>query len=345
MSSIYNWQLQAGDNSASDEIVNWTEGQAPSTVNNSARGMMQRIREYLADTGGSLQGVVTNDDNAHSTSIKIDTKTRYGAYSDDLMIRFQATGKNIGTTTISIDALPPLVVYKSAYGGFSQLYGGEIQANCIYEIVYRNFGGVGAGWFLLNPTHVPPSLPPDIQPFVSGTIAAFAMQNLPNGWLECDGRAISRETYKTLLNAIGLTWGIGDGVNTFNIPDLRGMFLRGYDAGRGIDRNRAFADRQEAAFKVHKIEGQTGPAVYGRRSKRVVEESLQDDITVEDDAVVWILNRSRREVLEAMSESDRQKLLNEVRVLVEHHHAIVGQFVGGAETRPVNMSIIYAIKT
>lgn len=343
MSSIYNWNLQAGENSASDEIVNWTEGQAPSTINNSARGMMQRIREYLADTGGSLQGVVTNDEAAKSSSIKVDTKARYGAYSDDLMIRFQATAKNIGNTILAIDALPPMVVYKNTFGGFSALYGGEIQQHCIYEVVYRNFSNVGAGWFLLNPTHLPPELPPNLQPFQPGTIAAFAMQNLPKGWLECDGRAISRTTYSSLLNAIGLTWGIGDGVNTFNIPDLRGMFLRGFDAGRGIDRNRAFADTQQAAFKVHRVEGQTGGAVYGRRNKRVAEQN--NNALVENDSVIWILNRARREVLENMPEADRQKLINEVRKLVEHHHAIVGHFVGGAETRPVNMSIIYAIKT
>lgn len=343
MSTIYNWKLQAGENGRADEIVNWTEGQAPSTINNSARGMMQRIREYLADTGGSLQGVVTNNDDAKSTSIKIDTKSRYSAYSDDLVLRFQATEKNIGATTLAIDALAPAVVYKSSFGGFSALSGGEIQKSCIYEIVYRNFANVAGGWFLLNPTHVPPELPSNLQPFEPGTIAAFAMQNVPRGWLECDGRAVSRTDYKRLLDAIGLTWGIGDGVNTFNIPDLRGMFLRGFDGGRGIDRNRAFADRQEAAFKVHRVEGQTEKAVYGRRGKRDAEQPEPSPL-IENDAVVWVLNRSRREVLEKMSEEDRQKLLNEVRVLVEHHHSIVGHFAGGAETRPVNMSIVYAIK-
>lgn len=41
-------------------------------------------------------------------------------------------------------------------------------------------------------------------------------------WLLCDGRSISRETYRELFQAIGGTYGSGNGVSTFNLPDLRG---------------------------------------------------------------------------------------------------------------------------
>lgn len=64
-----------------------------------------------------------------------------------------------------------------------------------------------------------------------------------NAWIPCDGRAISRTTYANLYAAIGTRWGSGDGSTTFNVPDLRGLFLRGVDqtsigaAGRDPDAN------------------------------------------------------------------------------------------------------------
>ncbi len=68
-----------------------------------------------------------------------------------------------------------------------------------------------------------------------GTIAAFAGATAPPGWLICDGSAVSRTTFLPLFTAIGVAWGTGDSVNTFNLPDLRGRFLRGVDGGAGND--------------------------------------------------------------------------------------------------------------
>ncbi len=52
MSSIYDWSIIASENAYVDESINWAEGQPPSSVNDSARAMMQRIKEYLLDNGG-----------------------------------------------------------------------------------------------------------------------------------------------------------------------------------------------------------------------------------------------------------------------------------------------------
>ena len=79
-----------------------------------------------------------------------------------------------------------------------------------------------------------------------GGVIPYADNTPPAGFLECDGSAISRTTYANLFAAIGVTWGAGDGVTTFNIPDSRGEFLRGWDNGRGVDAGRAFATVQQA---------------------------------------------------------------------------------------------------
>lgn len=61
----------------------------------------------------------------------------------------------------------------------------------------------------------------------AGLISPMGMSSAPAGWLLCNGSAVSRTTYATLFAAIGTTWGTGDGSSTFNIPDLRGAYLRG----------------------------------------------------------------------------------------------------------------------
>jgi microcystin-dependent protein len=68
-----------------------------------------------------------------------------------------------------------------------------------------------------------------------GTIISFAGNSIPTGWLVCDGSEKSRSTYSTLFNSLGVSWGQGDGATTFNLPDLRGRFLRGVDGGAGND--------------------------------------------------------------------------------------------------------------
>lgn len=60
-----------------------------------------------------------------------------------------------------------------------------------------------------------------------GFIKPYAGTSVPTGYLLCNGAAISRAQYPELFAAIGTTWGAGDGSSTFNVPDLRGFFLRG----------------------------------------------------------------------------------------------------------------------
>jgi microcystin-dependent protein len=81
----------------------------------------------------------------------------------------------------------------------------------IYQKVSNNGGR--SGWERLG-----------IEP---GTVKAYAGSTIPSGWLDCDGEAISRTVNADLFNAIGTTWGAGDGSTTFNKPDFRSATLRG----------------------------------------------------------------------------------------------------------------------
>lgn len=85
----------------------------------------------------------------------------------------------------------------------------------------------------------------------TSAIVSFASPSPPEGWLECNGAAISRSDYSDLFNSIGVTYGAGDGTTTFNLPELRGEFLRGWDNGRGVDAGRVIASGQGQQLQSH----------------------------------------------------------------------------------------------
>lgn len=60
-----------------------------------------------------------------------------------------------------------------------------------------------------------------------GSIVPFASDTIPNGWLLCDGSAVSRTTYSELFAIIGTAHGIGDGSTTFNVPNIKGKVVVG----------------------------------------------------------------------------------------------------------------------
>lgn len=85
-----------------------------------------------------------------------------------------------------------------------------------------------------------------------GIVAFYPKTTAPAGWLKANGAAISRTTYSALFAAIGTAFGAGDGLTTFNVPDLRGEFLRGLDDGKGTDPGRTLsATVQDDALKSH----------------------------------------------------------------------------------------------
>lgn len=80
---------------------------------------------------------------------------------------------------------------------------------------------------LLNSINSKSSLP-------SGTVTSFAGNNAPKGWLLCNGETVSRETYKTLFEIIGTTYGNGDSTTTFTLPDMRGRISVAAGTGAGL---------------------------------------------------------------------------------------------------------------
>lgn len=90
------------------------------------------------------------------------------------------------------------------------------------------------------------------QKMPAGGVVYFPRTTAPTGWLKANGAAVSRTAYASLFAVIGTTFGVGDGVNTFNIPDLRGEFVRGLDDGRGVDASRVLGSSQSDEIKSHR---------------------------------------------------------------------------------------------
>lgn len=89
----------------------------------------------------------------------------------------------------------------------------------------RNYDALtsdGAGTASFNP--VPPV----------GSMIMFAGGTAPSGYFICDGSAVSRTTYADLFAVIGVTYGVGNGSSTFNLPDMRGRNPVGAGTGSGL---------------------------------------------------------------------------------------------------------------
>lgn len=158
-----------------------------------------------------------------------------------------------------------------------------------------------------------------------GSIVAFAMATPPPGFFKANGAAVSRITYGALFAQIGTSYGAGDGVNTFNLPDLRGTFLRGWDDSRGLDANRGLGTLQGSQNASH-THGASSD-VQGAHSHGIWPIAL--NITTGQGGGHYSVGAS----LSANSGSAGA-----------HNHNITVDASGGIEARPVNVAMVYCIK-
>jgi hypothetical protein len=161
----------------------------------------------------------------------------------------------------------------------------------------------------------------DVKGVPVGTIVAYGGldANVPDGWLLCNGQELFRRDYAELFAVIGTLWGDGNSVATFNLPDLRGIFLRGVNHGR----TGAFSD-PDASVRV----GYDGSVVGDRVG------------SYQDDAFKSHLHSIHYNWLGQHAEGnwgDYSPSINGSNI----HQA---DSAGGNETRSVNASINYIIK-
>ena len=157
-----------------------------------------------------------------------------------------------------------------------------------------------------------------------GSVITHGSANLPVGYILCDGSALSRTTYAALFSLVGTAWGSGDGSTTFNIPDLRGQFLRGQSHGSGIDPD-------VGSRTAYLAGGNTGDAV-GSYQSHVVGQHNHVLVTISG----WGANYGgNRPYWNSGNRATGQ---------VAGAYTDTGETGVGAETRPTNIYLNYLIK-
>lgn len=234
--TLYKWSQTASSDATADPTINWAEGQAPSSVNDSARAMMAAMAKYRDDVAGALLTAGTSTAYTVSSFQVFDSL----AHLNGQVIAFTPHTTNGSTVTLNVDSLGAKPLRTSP--------GVELQAGTIiqgtpYVAVYNNSDGAFyLQGFFGNPYNIP--LGAGLEFWGSATPnSSFAFPS---------GQAISRTTYASLFTLIGTTYGGGDGSTTFNLPDKRGRVsacldnMGGADAGRLSDPHCGLASVREA---------------------------------------------------------------------------------------------------
>jgi len=157
-----------------------------------------------------------------------------------------------------------------------------------------------------------------------GAVIAYMGTNAPNGWLLCDGSAISRTQYASLFAVIGTSSGYGDTTTTFNLPDLRGVFLRGVNGTRS-DGN-GDPDAANRPGPANGANGGNAVGSYQRDQLRSHTHTGSREIGYNQG-----YNGSGLHGSEWQADTGRQD-------------GFVTDPTGGSETRPVNVYVNYIIK-
>jgi len=169
----------------------------------------------------------------------------------------------------------------------------------------------------------------------TGTIIAYTTATQPNGTLRADGSNISRTTYARLFDVIGTTYGAGDGSTTFGLPDYDGEFLRGLDTGRTI------GDTQADATAVNGLS--TGSAGSHSHFLFANEQRSTPPIyppNTTDSVIYWADGSASETYQMERSTTDTDATIGVSSTVAAHTHTLLGD----SETRPSNISVLYAIK-
>ncbi|WP_349616229.1 phage tail protein [Azotobacter salinestris] len=184
-----------------------------------------------------------------------------------------------------------------------------------------------------------------------GDIFYTAANTAPSFSLKANGAAVSRTAYAALFARIGTRFGAGDGFTTFNLPDLRGEFVRGWDDGRGVDGGRELGSYQGGALQVH---GHTGSAstagqhghtgqtsTAGRHSHSMT--FMRDRATTDPGNAVLGDENYYGEQTNTTTEAGEHAHSLSINQGGAHGHTITIGSTGGTETRPRNVALLACI--
>jgi microcystin-dependent protein len=209
---FYTWSQTSASNATADSAVNWSEGQSPSSVNDSARAMMSVLSKWRDDISGAI---VTG---GTSTGYTITSNSSFAslALMNGQIIAFTPHTANGATVTLNVDGLgaKPLRAFQNV-----ELQSNVLIAGTPYVALYNSSDAV----FYLHGNAATYGVP-------LGAGMDYWLPTAPSSaFVFPTGQAISRTTYATLFAAMGTTYGAGNGTTTFNLPNKSGRVSAAID--------------------------------------------------------------------------------------------------------------------
>ena len=188
-----------------------------------------------------------------------------------------------------------------------------------------------------------------VQGVPSGSVFCMAVATVPTGYLECNGAAVSRTTYSALFAIIGTTYGTGNGSSTFNLPDLRGEFVRGFDNGRGVDSGRSINDPQTSANKSHNHTATTAISDPGHfhqsfRSGNATERQHNSNLTSSNFPSSGTGAGNKNEAYNIVAQSGEANVGRTSNENTGVNASTTTENDGSSESRPRNIAMMYIIK-
>jgi hypothetical protein len=202
------------------------------------------VKTYVSDSDFYLESGAAN---AYVLTSQVGRQPAFG-YTVGMRIRFIPGNNNTGASTVNVDSLGSRNLVDedgAAFVGDSN----EIRAGKIYEFAYN-----GSAFQLVSPIIPVDTSVGAVTPI--GSTIIWHTATPPTGFLECDGSSVLVATYPDLHSIIGYTYG-GSGAS-FNLPDLRGEFLRGYSHASGND--------PDASTRTDRGDGITGDNIGTKQS-------------------------------------------------------------------------------
>jgi microcystin-dependent protein len=267
----YLWSRTAASNSTADAQVNWAEGQAPSTVNDSARAMMASLAGYRDDIAGAIATGGTSTAYTVTSYQVFDTL----AHMSGQTIAFTPHATNGATVTLNVDGLgaKPLRSAPSV-----ELLAGTLIQGTPYTALYNNSDAV---WYLSNFHGNPYNIP------LGGSLDYWGTTAPNSAFVFPYGQAISRSTYSALFTLFSTTYGVGDGSTTFNVPDVRGRVVAGKDDMGGSSANR-LTDAADG------LDGDTLGDTGGDQTQALLNENLPAYTPTGTVAITGLAQRTRQ---------------------------------------------------
>jgi microcystin-dependent protein len=207
---FYTWSQTASSNASASSAINWAEGQAPSSVNDSARAMMAETAKYRDDIAGGITTGGTATAYTVTSFQSFDTLAHLAGQKIAFVPHATNTNAVGVDVTLNVDGLGAKSI-RMAPG--IALPNGTLVLGTPYIVSYNNSDAVFYLMNMTNPYNIPISAGMDYWgPTTPNSSFAFPL-----------GQAISRTTYASLFSgnpwSIGTTYGTGDGSTTFNLPD------------------------------------------------------------------------------------------------------------------------------